>query len=198
MYGLVNRAVKELIVSRAGVEAWQMVCNTAGVHIDDFAAMESYDDDITYRLVGAASQVLDTPAEEILEGFGRYWILYTGAEGWGPILDSQGSSVAEVIGNLNDMHVRIQATMPSLVMPRFQVTRTDDAAIRFEYHSERDGLAPMVLGLMKGLAERCDERWSVAQVGFRSDDGFDTFELSAAAVGSSDVAELDPIAETAP
>ncbi len=179
MYGLVNRAVEDLITSSAGVETWQQVCAAAGVEIDYFEAMEPYDDSITYNLVAAASEVLNTPAAEILEGFGRHWVLYTGAEGWGPILDSQGSTVAEMIGNLNDMHVRIQATMPSLVMPRFHVTRSDDDRIVFEYHSEREGLAPMVLGLMKGLAERCNEQWDVAQVGFRADNGFDTFELVA-------------------
>lgn len=179
MYGLVNRAIQELVVSTSGDDVWRSVCDEAGVDIEFFEAMEPYDDSITYNLVAAASEVLGKPAEEILEGFGRYWILYTGAEGWGPILDSQGSTVADVIGNLNDMHARIQATMPSLVMPRFKVLTSSDRSIEFEYHSERDGLAPMVLGLMRGLAERCGEQWNVDQVGRRHQDGHDTFLLTA-------------------
>lgn len=191
MYGLVNRAVKELIESTAGPQAWLDVCAEAGVDIDYFEAMEPYDDAITYDLVAAASSVLDTPADEILEGFGRYWILYTGAEGWGPILDSQGSTVAEVVSNLDDMHVRIQATMPSLVMPRFNIVQSNSSVIRLEYHSEREGLAPMVLGLMKGLAERCGESWHTVQVGYRSDSGFDTFELTAAPAPADSVVAAD-------
>lgn len=179
MYGMVNRAVEDLVVSSAGEEAWRTICAEAGIEVEYFEAMEPYDDSITYDLVAAASTVLDTPAEEILESFGRHWILYTGAEGWGPVLDSQGSTVAEVIGNLNQMHIRIQATMPSLVMPTFNIISTSAERIEFEYHSHREGLAPMVLGLVKGLTERCGEEWDVAHTGLRSVDGHDTFALTA-------------------
>jgi len=89
MYGLVNRAIKEHVLNAAGEQAWADICEGAGLKDDLFVAMDPYDDAITYNLVAAASEVLATPTDEILTGFGRYWILYTGAEGWGPVLDMQ-------------------------------------------------------------------------------------------------------------
>lgn len=177
MYGLVNRAIKEHVVAAAGEAAWNAVRNAAELEDDFFVAMDAYDDDITYRLVAAASEVLKTPADEILAGFGRYWILYTGAEGWGPVLDMQGNSMVELLGNLNAMHLRLRTTMPKLRMPEFHMHRHADDLVEVEYHSEREGFAPMVLGLLGGLAERFDEEWTISQVGWRSDDGFDTFRL---------------------
>ena len=177
MYGLVNRAIEDLVVTAHGADAWSKVLGQVDISVDRFESMEPYDDSITYALVGAASAVVETPAHDLLEAFGRHWILYTGAEGWGQILDAQGSSVVEVIGNLNAMHARVRATMPSMVVPEFRVVESDGDVVCFEYHSHRDGLAPMVLGLMRGLAERFGESWEVAQISDRAQDGFDTFEL---------------------
>jgi len=180
MYGLVNRGIKDHVLTAAGEQVWSDICADAGLIDDNFVAMDAYDDTITYDLVASASKLLETSVDEVLAGFGRYWILYTGAQGWGPVLDMQGSSVAEVLGNLNAMHTRLASTMPSLVMPEFIVTRSDSEAIVLEYHSEREGLSSMVVGIVEGLAERCGERWDVSQVGYRADVGFDTFMLTAA------------------
>ncbi len=185
MYGLVNRAIEDLVIKAHGSERWQAVLDAADVAVERFEAMEPYDDSITYKLVGAASDVLETPATDLLEAFGRHWILYTGAEGWGAILEAQGSSVAEVVGNLNAMHARVRVAMPSIVVPEFRVIEATEAVLRFEYHSHRDGLAPMVVGLMRGLAERFGESWSVHHSGTRDQDGFDTFELQPLPVTSA-------------
>ena len=78
MYGLVNRAIKEHVYAVAGESEWERVCERANLDDDVFISMDPYDDDLTYRLVDAASEVLNSSPEDILAGFGRYWILYTG------------------------------------------------------------------------------------------------------------------------
>ncbi|MEM7095747.1 MAG: heme NO-binding domain-containing protein [Actinomycetota bacterium] len=177
MYGLINRAIEELVRSSGGTDAWRAVCERAGVAIDHFESMAPYADDITYRLVDATSAELGLAPDDVLERFGRYWIVYTGAEGWGPIIDCQGGSVLEVLANLNDLHMRVRTSMPDLVMPTFFVREQSATRATIEYHSSRAGLAPMVLGLLRGLAERYEEAWEVRQVGGREIDGHDTFEL---------------------
>lgn len=179
VYGLINRAIEELVRSTGGDSAWEDVRTRAQLTVDHFEGMSSYDDAITYDLVAAAAEVLDLEPDDVLERFGRYWVIYTGAEGWGPILDCQGSTVLTVLSNLNDMHRRIQTSMPDLVMPTFEIAHADDHRIDVEYHSERAGLAPMVLGLLRGLAERFGEDWTVSQIGCRDADGHDTFLLAA-------------------
>ena len=77
MYGLVNKAVVDLVVSKFGQDTWDAIKKKAEVDIDVFVSMEGYPDDITYRLVGAASEILKIPPEAVLEAFGEYWVLYT-------------------------------------------------------------------------------------------------------------------------
>ncbi len=42
----------------------------SGLDVEMFISNEGYPDDITYKLVGAASEVLGLPAEKILQAFG--------------------------------------------------------------------------------------------------------------------------------
>ena len=50
---------------------------------------------MTYKLVGAASEVLGAPVPALLEAFGEHWILYTAREGYGELFSMFGGSMAE-------------------------------------------------------------------------------------------------------
>ncbi len=177
VYGLINRAIEELVRS-CDPDVWEAVRTRARVDIDYFEGAAIYDDHITHRLLAAAAVELGVTEDALLEQFGRYWIVYTSAEGWGPILDGHGSSVAEVLRNLNDLHLRVRSTMPELRPPRFEVAEEQDGHIEVHYHSERDGLAAMVTGVLRGLAERFDEDWHVNHVGQLEAERCDVFVLT--------------------
>ena len=51
------------------------------------------------------------------------------------------------------MHTRIALTFPELDPPSFQCERIDDEHLRLDYYSHREGLAPMVVGLLQGMAQ---------------------------------------------
>lgn len=154
MYGLVNKAVVDLVLSKFGQETWNAIKKKAEVDIDVFVSMDGYPDDVTYRLVGAASEVLKIPAEKVLEAFGEHWVLYTAAEGYGPMLDASGKTLREFLENLDALHARVALTMPQLKPPRFRLVPVDDTTMKLEYYSTRQGLAPMVVGLLRGLSVR--------------------------------------------
>ena len=154
MYGLVNKAVVDLVTTKFGVETWNKIKQKAEVDVDVFVSMDGYPDDVTYRLVGAASEVLKITPEQVLEAFGEYWVLYTASEGYGPLLNASGSTLREFLKNLDALHARVALTMPNLRPPRFRLIDVDDTTMRLEYHSTREGLAPMVVGLLRGLGIR--------------------------------------------
>lgn len=157
MYGVINRAIEELVISLKGESGWRGVCAHAGLASDGFVSMQSYDDDITYRLVASVSQRLGLPAEQVLEAFGEYWVTYTAKEGYGSMLSAGGSSLREFLGNLNDMHGRVGTIFPQLRMPLFRVTPISADEYLLHYASTRAGLTPMVIGLVRGLAKRFDQ-----------------------------------------
>jgi len=154
MYGLVNKAVVDLVCSKFGQDTWNKIKQKADVDIDVFVSMDGYPDDVTYRLVAAASEVLKITPEQVLEAFGEYWVLYTAAEGYGPLLTAAGSTLREFLMNLDALHARVALTMPALRPPRFRLVDVDASTMLVEYHSTRQGLAPMVVGLLRGLGIR--------------------------------------------
>lgn len=156
MYGMVNQAIEDLALRLGGADMWDSIVARAGVDVPVFVAMEPYDDDLTYRLVGAASEVTGLPPADVLEAFGEHWILYTAEQGYGPMLGAMGATLPQFLGNLDSMHSRIALTMPSLRPPSFACDEVDDRTLRVHYWSEREGLSPMVVGLLKGLGARFD------------------------------------------
>jgi hypothetical protein len=161
MYGLVNRAIEQLVVSTKGEPAWQRVCARAGVGADGFVAMCPYDDSLTYALVHAVSEELGMEPARVLEAFGEYWILYTADEGYGELMQSAGSDMRSFLDNLDDMHGRVESIFPQMKLPRFRVESLEGDALRVHYGSDREGLAPMVTGLLRGLAKRFGQQVAV-------------------------------------
>jgi hypothetical protein len=154
MYGLINRAVQDLVTSRFGAEAWEAVRTKAGVTDPSFLTMVKYPDEVTYALVGAASEILGAPAEVILEQFGEYWTVYSAEQGFGHLLEFAGDNLVDFIRNLDNMHTRIALTFPELEPPSFWCTEVGSEGLRLHYRSSRPGLCPVVIGMIKGLGKR--------------------------------------------
>lgn len=152
MYGLVNQAVREMVLTHHGEEKWEAIREKAGTD-DVFIAMDQYPDEVTGNLVGGACAVLGAKPEQVLEGFGEYWVDFTGRT-YGELFEMSGDSFVSFVKNLNDLHTRVEQMMPDLSPPSFIVTDEKPGEFKLEYHSKRVGLHPMVLGLMQGLGKR--------------------------------------------
>jgi guanylate cyclase soluble subunit beta len=154
MYGLINKALRSMIQQKFGMDEWQAVLASSGVPDDSFLTMRSYDDEITYKLAGAASEVLGAPVEACLEMFGEYWVLETASKTYPELMDASGSSLQEFLANLNGLHDRITGTFLNYVPPEFHIEELGESKHRIHYISQRRGLTPFVVGLLHGLAQR--------------------------------------------
>ncbi len=152
MYGVVNKAIEDLILGNHGKDAWRAVKAKAGVDIEVFVSNEPYPDDITYNLVGAASQVLGAPTRDILIAFGEHWVLRTGSDYYGVLLRASGSLKNFLLG-LPDFHSRVQLFYPRLTPPEFACTDIGERSLRLHYFTRREGLSDFVVGLVQGLGK---------------------------------------------
>ncbi|MEO1186428.1 MAG: heme NO-binding domain-containing protein, partial [Cyanobacteria bacterium J06636_27] len=57
---------------------------------------------------------------------------------------------------LDSLHSRVGVSFPKLQPPSFEAEELEDDTLNLQYHSTREGLAPMVVGLVKGLGKRFD------------------------------------------
>ena len=158
MYGIINKALKDMILERFGTGTWTEVLSESGVPDESFLRMRSYDDQVTYALVGAASKVLKAPAEDCLDMFGVYWVETIATKDYATLMGSAGSSLVEFLKNLNAMHDRIATTFLDYVPPYFRVDDNPDGSYLLHYISSREGLTPFVRGLLKGLAARFSQQ----------------------------------------
>lgn len=179
MYGMVNEGIRQFIEENHGEAAWKSICKKASVDITQFERMASYDDKLTYDLVGAISDHTDLPAEDVLNVFGDYWVSYAKASAFGNLLQLSGKTFVERIEGLDDMHDRILISMPHLKPPSFEIEEIGENTYHLHYYSEREGLAPMVVGLLHGLAKDTGETISVEHVTRKSDaSDHDVFEVT--------------------
>ena len=130
MYGLVNKAVEGLVCENYGEETWLTIKRKAGVKEESFVSNQGYPDEVTYNLVGAACEVLNAPADAILQAFGEYWVLTTAVKGYGDLMDAAGDNLAEFLTYLPNFHSRVQLIFPNLKPPSFEVDEIEDLLAR--------------------------------------------------------------------
>lgn len=165
MYGLVNKAIQDLVCTKFGEDKWLEIKKLSNFEDDFFIGLQTYPDELTYSMVKNASKVLGADASIIMEAFGEYWILYTANEGYGDMLSLSGDTMTEFLNNLDMLHQRVNNIMPDLVAPQFSTRNETATSIELEYRSKRAGLCPMVTGLLKGLCQRFNlQGYSVSQI----------------------------------
>ncbi len=164
MYGMVNKAIAEMVCQQFGEDTWQQIKRKAELNVDVFLSMDAYPDDLTHRLVKAASAVLGLSASDVMQAFGEYWVKYTAEEGYGDLLEMSGDTLPEFLENLDNMHARVGVSFPQLKPPAFECTHMTEDSLNLHYQSTREGLTPMVIGLVKGLGERFNTEVTVSQI----------------------------------
>lgn len=169
MYGIVNKAIQDLIIDTFGEDKWGAIKEKSSVDIEFFLSNEPYDDDVTYKLAGAASEVLGISVGDVLYAFGEWWILKTGKEKYGGLMESGGNNLKEFLVNLPLFHNRIMLMYPKLTPPEFKVSDVEENSIHVHYHSKREGLQEFVRGLMSGLGKMYEVTTNVELLQSRND-----------------------------
>ena len=164
MYGMVNHGIQSLIISKFGQKDWDEICQLAGQTDTDFESMITYPDTVTYDLVGAISKKYNLPAEEVLKLFGDYWVDYSSETVIGKLFDFSGHEIMEFLESLNEMHERIKMSMPHLKPPVFEFEEVEDNTHLLHYSSDREGLEPMVIGLLEGLGRKHNVTIEITQL----------------------------------
>ncbi len=153
MYGIVNKAVEELITQNFGAEKWEAVRTRAGIDVDFFISTEPYDDDITYKLAIAASEELHMDIGKVMVALGEYWVLQVGKKKYGGLMEAGGNNLRDFLHNLPQFHSRIMLLYPKLTPPEFRISDSKENSLDVHYFSKRQGLQEFVRGLLQGLSK---------------------------------------------
>ena len=179
MYGIVNRAIEDLVIANFGMEKWEAVKQRSGVDVDFFISNEPYDDEITFKLAIAVGEELNISLSQVLQAFGEWWILKTGKEKYGGLMEAGGNSLREFLINLPIFHSRIMLIYPKLTPPEFKTSHIETNSIHVHYFSKRAGLQEFVRGLLSGLGKMYNTETTIELIHSRDQgDDHEVFKVS--------------------
>ena len=75
------------------------------------------------------------------------------------------------------MHVRITKMLPNLVPPSFEIEELGENHFEIHYVSQRDGLAPLAVGMLKGVAQNFGGEADITQIEYKGTDDHDVFDV---------------------
>ncbi|XP_028901755.2 guanylate cyclase soluble subunit beta-1 isoform X2 [Zeugodacus cucurbitae] len=154
MYGFVNYALELLVLKNFGEEIWDQIKKKAMVSMEgQFLVRQTYDDEITYNLIGAAVEILHIPADDILELFGKTFFEFCQDSGYDKILQVLGATPRDFLQNLDALHDHLGTLYPGMRAPSFRCTEKDGSLL-LHYYSERPGLEHIVIGIVKAVASK--------------------------------------------
>jgi hypothetical protein len=134
-----------------------------------FISIEPYPDEVTYRLIAAASEQLGLTKEDVLRALGEYWILETALKAYGPLMRAGGRTLKEFLLYLPQFHVHVLVMFPELRPPEFECSNVTENSLDLHYRSPRPpGLEPFVEGLIRGLANMFDTEAAIEPIALRA------------------------------
>ncbi|XP_065303181.1 guanylate cyclase soluble subunit beta-1-like isoform X4 [Dermacentor albipictus] len=150
-YGFIHCALEDLVTKKFGADTWKLLLEKSGIsmHGASFLMHKVYTDDMTLKLVAAACEVLGLDLDTCLEAFGEHFLYFCQQHGYDHILRVLGSNMADFLTNLDNLHDHLASTYPGMRAPSFRVTPGPSGQILLHYYSDRKGLHPIVLGIVK-------------------------------------------------
>ena len=162
MYGMINQAIKEMVIEVFDEFTWSSICEKVELKEKNFDSFFQYDDAITTKLIGEICRKSGMESAVLLESFGMYWIKYAQKSEYSSILDGLASSPLELIDALDSLHTRLEITFDNLSAPSFWTSNKTETSVDVYYKSKRKlGLEPFVVGLLKGIFNLFNEKCEV-------------------------------------
>lgn len=113
-----------------------------------------YDDNMTYNIVEAASEVTNVPCNQIWEMFGETFFDFCEESGYDKIIRVLGGTLKDFLQNLDALHDHLSTIYPGMRAPSFRVSQRADGVLILHYFSERQGLEHVVIGLVRTVAKK--------------------------------------------
>jgi hypothetical protein len=179
MYGMVNKAIRTMIIELTSEKEWKEICDNIEYKEYDFEVFKQYEDSITLNLVLTISKKLKKEPPEILESFGEYWIEFAYKSDYKELLETFASSPNDLIKSLNNLHDRLELSFDELTPPSFDIVEETDSYITVNYYTNRDmPLEYFVKGLLQGIFKHFNQKCDVVMLDETLGDAKQSFRIN--------------------
>jgi hypothetical protein len=159
MKGIVFNLLEQLVARDFGEDTWDALLDASGLD-GAYTSLGSYSDADLMKIVGAASERLEMPADDVVSWFGRN-ALPLFAQRYPQLFEPHRSTRSFVL-TLNDIiHPEVRKLYPGADVPEFDFDTRGDVLV-MGYHSPRK-LCAFAEGLLLGAADHYGERLLIEQ-----------------------------------
>ena len=159
MKGVVFNLLEQLVARDFGEDTWDALLDASGLD-GVYTSLGSYPDEDLGKLVSAASDALDMPADDVVRWLGRNALpLFAGHY---PQLVEPHNSTRSFVLTLNEIiHPEVRKLYPGADVPEFDFDSRGEVLV-MGYRSPRK-LCSFAEGLLLGAADHYDERLTIEQ-----------------------------------
>lgn len=155
--------MEDLVLARSGRAAWETILTASGLPTTSiFLAVGDVDDEIVGKILGNTATVLGLTVGEVFDAFANQWVNVYGPRVYKPYY--QGArSAREFFLRLDDMHARINKSIPNARTPRFTTAWKSKRTLVMVYQSDR-GMIDLVVCMAKAIGGYFGEEIQVSKV----------------------------------
>jgi hypothetical protein len=158
--GVIFNLLEQVVTDAYGSDAWDELLVASGLD-GVYTSLGNYDDDELFALVGAASQKLSRPVDELVRWFGSTAIELLAAQH--PNFFEEHQSTQPFLLTLNNIiHAEVRKLYPDALVPTFDFVTTDNGTFALGYQSSRQ-LCALAEGFIEGAASHYGETVVIAQ-----------------------------------
>ena len=153
MHGLINRSIQCFVQDTYSVLLWDSVVRSAGLKINSFEAMLSYEDQLTDLVVDAASRVLSRTREHLFEDLGQYLVSHDSLTSVRRLLRFSGVNFVDFLNSLEDLPERGHLALPNLDMPELELLDQGGGKFVLCCTAPLKGTGFILVGLLRAMAD---------------------------------------------
>ncbi len=154
MYGLLCENLREMIISKHGMEMWTKVREVAGIQQSHCFVLHSvYTDNIIVRIAKAYADLTGGSVDEIMQESGVKFVHFVQKNGYEQLLNILGRNFREFLNGLDTLHEYLRFSYKKLTPPSFFVEKETANGMVLHYVSKRKGFIQYVVGQIKEIGK---------------------------------------------
>lgn len=153
MHGLVNKGLERFLVDTYGQRTWQDVAQAADLPVEGFEALLTYDAELTFRMVDAASSRLGKSEHALLEDLGTFLVSDPKMDSIRRLLRFGGIDYADFVSSLDELPERARLAVPNLDIPEIVVEEIGPDEYRIDVISDFGRFGVILAGVLRAMAD---------------------------------------------
>jgi hypothetical protein len=162
MKGTIITCLRELVVTKKGPAGWRDVLAKSNIDTATiFMLSQDVDEAEAVALFKSSATVLELDWQGLCDAFGHHWcVVY--APNIYKAFYTKHKDVKAFMLDINNMHARMTAAMPSARPPKFKAVESGNSLL-VSYESPRN-LVDLAIGLARGMGDYFKEKISITKL----------------------------------